>query len=215
MKISGRHLLAVNESVVRMALADPYALRLIIPGCESVEPVGSDEYRVWINLRVGMTVDRFSGILKFRTPPGGRDLEFFADGESPNGLVHCKGQITLDTGDDGETAVCYEAEIDVGGRIATVAPRLLETTARAFARRCLEGLDKQVSRQTRIYTTSLSPAQPTSTSVQPATPLRRKLFLLFFPLAIIFILRIVSRRQARENTQPLAHEFQFQTRPQN
>jgi uncharacterized protein len=215
MKISGRHLLAVNESVVRVALADPYSLRLIIPGCENVEPVGLDEYRVWITLRVGTIVDRFTGLLKFRTLPGSRDLEFLADGESPNGLVHCKGQITLDTGDDGGTAVCYEAEIDVGGRIAMTSPRLLETTARAFARRCLEGLDKQVSRQTRIYTTSLSPSQPASTSVQLIDPLRRKFLLLFFPLAIIFILRILNRRQARETDRPLAHETQLQIHAQN
>jgi carbon monoxide dehydrogenase subunit G len=156
MKISGRQLLAVEESAIRSSLVDPYALRTIIPGCETVEPVGPDEYRVWINLRVGMTTDRYTGLLKLKTPAGGRNLEFLADGESPNGLIYCRGWITLETEEERQTAVCYEAEIDVGGRIATLSPRLLETTARSFARRCLEGLDKQVSRQTRIYTTTIS-----------------------------------------------------------
>jgi carbon monoxide dehydrogenase subunit G len=172
MKISGRQLLAVEESAIRSSLVDPYALRTIIPGCETVEPVGPDEYRVWINLRVGMTTDRYTGLLKLKTPAGGRNLEFLADGESPNGLIYCRGWITLETEGERQTAVCYEAEIDVGGRIATLSPRLLETTARSFARRCLEGLDKQVPGKPAFtpprFRLSRGPrCQPASPNVSP------------------------------------------------
>jgi uncharacterized protein len=212
MKISGRQLLAVEESVIRSSLADPHALRTIIPGCESVEPAGPDEYRVWINLRVGMITDRYTGLLKFKTPAGCQDLEFLADGESPNGLVYCRGRIILEAGDDGETAVCYEAEIDVGGRITTLSPRLLETTARSFARRCLEGLDKQVSRQTRIYTTTISTLERASVSTSFAervTHLRRPFALVFLPLSIYLIFRGIKRSQTREIARQLAREASF------
>ena len=204
MKLQGRHTFAAGREVVWGVLYDPIVLENILPGGEAFEAVAPDEYRVTLHLRVGAIDDRFIGTLWLERVVPFVGFDFQADGESPNGLVNSHGRVYLEEAAEGGTSLCYETDIEVGGRLSTVAARLLETTARAFARRCLEGLEKQVEMRTRIYTSSAVPTAttPTGTTVARLARVRHGATLLGVLLALIFLLRGLDRRR----TQRLARQ---------
>lgn len=204
MKLQGRHTFAAGREVVWGVLYDPIVLESVLPGCEAFEAVAPDEYRVTLHLRVGAIDDRFTGTLWLERVTPFVGFDFQADGESPNGLVNSHGRIYLEEAAEGGTSLCYEADLEVGGRLSTVTARLVETTARAFARRCLEGLERQVEMRTRIYTSSAAPiaTTPTGATVARLAGARRGATLLGILLAVVFLLRGLDRRR----TQRLARQ---------
>ena len=199
MKVAGRHTFAASREVVWGVLYDPVVLESILPGAESFEAVAPNEYRVTLSLRVAQVVDRFVGTLWLEHVALFTGFDFRADGESPDGLVDVHGRLYLENAPEGGTSLCYEADVEVGGRLSNVSGRLLETTARAFARRCLEGLERQVDMRTRIYTTStaLPAPTPTGTTVSRLAGARRAATLLSLLLAIIVLLRGLDRRRTQ------------------
>lgn len=207
MKLEGRYTFAAGREVVWGVLYDPIVLESVLPGCEAFEAVAPDEYRVTLHLRVGAIDDRFSGTLWLKRVVPFVGFDFQADGESPNGLVNSHGRIYLEEAAEGGTSLCYEADLNVGGRLAIVTGRLLETTARAFARRCLEGLERQVDMRTRIYTSSTTPTappSPTGATVARLGGLRRGATLLGLLLAVALVWRGLDRRRTRRIAQQVA-----------
>ncbi len=200
MKLDGRHTFAAGREVVWGVLYDPVVLGSILPGGVSFEAVAPDEYRVTLQLRVGQTVELFSGTLWLERVAPFTGFDFHADGESPDGLVNARGRVYLEDAAEGGTSLCYEAQIEVGGRLSNVTGRLLETTARAFTRRCLEGLERQVDMRTRIYTSlaaPVAPPTPTGTTVRRLAGLRRAATLLGVLVAVLVLLRGLDRRRTR------------------
>ena len=200
MKLAGRHTFAAGREVVWGVLYDPVVLESILPGGESFEAVAPNEYRVTLSLRVGLVVNRFIGTLWLEHVALFTGFDFRADGESPDGLVDVHGRVYLEDAAEGGTSLCYEAEIEVGGRLSSVSGRLLETTARAFARRCLAGLERPVDMRTRIYTTSaapLAPPTPTGTTVRHLAGVRWAATLLSVLVAVIVLLRGLDRRRTQ------------------
>lgn len=209
MRMEGRFTFAASRAVVWGLLYDPVILERILPGCEAFEAVATDEYRITLYLRAGPISDRFVGTLRLDRVEPFTGFDFQADGESPNGLVNCRGRAYLETGEEGRTVLCYEANVYAGGRLASVSGRLLETTARAFARRCLEGLERQVDMRTRIYTSSLAAAPPTTLSPTGSTiarlgALRRGAMALLAVFTLAFFLRAVDRRRTQRLARQLA-----------
>ena len=207
MKLAGRHPVAAGREVVWGVLYDPVVLADILPGVASFEAVASNEYRVTLPLRVGQVVDRFAGTLWLEHVVPFTGFDFRADGESPDGLANAHGRVYLEDAAEGGTSLCYEAEIEVGGRLSSVSGRLLETTARAFARRCLEGLERQVDMRTRIYTSLAAPVPPptpTGATISRLAGLRRGATLLGILLAVVFLLRGLDRRRTQSLAQQVA-----------
>ncbi len=213
MKVEGRHSFAASAELLWALLSDPLALRQLLPGCEAFEAVAANEYRATVRLRVGAATERFDGMLLLEHAVPFTRFDFRAVGESAGGLVNCRGRVYLEdsAGDGGSarhTSLCYEAEIDVGGRLATLSDRLLETTARAFARRTLEGLERHVEMRTRIYTTTVD--LPEAIAPASATTPHRLVAvggvagLLAALLALVLLLRGLDRRRTRRIAREVA-----------
>jgi hypothetical protein len=78
---------------------------------------------------------------------------------------------------------------------------MAQTTDRAFVRRCLEGLEKQVAICTRVYTTSTAPLvvdkTPSFASLHWTAQLRRLAGALFLLLTVMALWRILDQRRTR------------------
>ena len=120
MKLQGRHTFAAGREVVWGVLYDPIVLESVLPGAEAFEAVAPDEYRVTLHLRVGTIDDRFTGTLWLKHVVPFVGFDFQADGESSNGLVNSHGRVYLEEAAEGGTSLCYEADIEVGGRLTAV-----------------------------------------------------------------------------------------------
>lgn len=208
MKVEGRHTLAASREVVWSTLYDPATLGRIMPGCETFEAISAHEFRVALRLRVGQAVDLFSGTLWLERVAPFTGFDFQADGEGASGLIHGRGRLYLEDAAEGQTVLCYEADFEVGGGLATATGRLLQTTARAFARRSLEALERQLDLRTRTYTTAVAPPSPAGPATAQLGEARRVLWFVGILLALALVWRALGRRRgqrlAGEVVAPLA-----------
>ena len=144
MKIVGKHAFAVPRDVVWEAILDPDVLSRTLPGCEDMAPVGEHRFRGKLKMKIGPVQGLFEGGVELLDldPPNGYSLKM--DGKGAPGFVNGAGSLRLEDTDDGGTLLHYDIDARVGGRIAAVGQRLLDSSAKVLTRQGIQGLEKQL-----------------------------------------------------------------------
>ena len=143
MRLEGTYTFEAPRQAVWEALMDPDVLAKVMPGCEKLEQLEENKYKGILNVKVGPVQGKFEGVVTITevNPPEGYSIQ--VDGRGPAGFMKGVGQIRLE--DQGETTLIhYGGDAQVGGRIASVGQRLLDTTAKSMSRQSLEGLHNQI-----------------------------------------------------------------------
>lgn len=207
MRVEGRHTLAADRETVWNLLYDPATFQNILPGVDSFEAISAREFRIVLRLRIGQIVDHFTGTLWLDGVAPLTGFDFQADGESASGLIHGRGRAYLEDAAASDTALCYECDFEVDGPLQSANDRVLTTTARAFARRTLEALERQLVLRTRVYTTTVPPPAldlATRTTAARLGAARRLAAMLGILLFVVFLRRILAQRPAPPASAPLA-----------
>lgn len=167
MKLEGSHTFAAPRDEVWEAMLDPDVLIKALPGCEALEKVGENQYKATLNVRVGPVQGRFSGTVTLSNlnPPASYRMK--VTGQGAPGFVTGEGDITLDE-QDGSTVMRYTGDAQIGGRIASVGQRLLDSTAKSLTRQGLQAVDALI--QARQQTSpqggpAPQPGPPTQTQI--------------------------------------------------
>ena len=144
MKLEGDHLFAAPREAVWETVLDPEVLSHSLPGFERLEEVAENQYEGALNIRVGPVQGKFQGTLELSDldPPSGYHLKM--NGKGASGFVDGQGSIRLEDAEDG-TRLFYDIDAKVGGRIAGVGQRLLDSSAKVLTRQALEGLDQHLA----------------------------------------------------------------------
>ncbi len=139
MKISGTHTLAMPPDRAYAMLLDPAVLAQAIPGCESLEKIGEDEYRMKMKMALAAVSGAFEGKVRIsdKTPPSSFRMD--VDGTGKIGFVKGGGMLTLTAAGEG-TEVTFDGDVQVGGTIAAVGQRLIDTTAKMMIKKFFERL---------------------------------------------------------------------------
>ena len=134
MEMMGEQLIALPQQAVWDALNDPEILKQCIPGCESVEKVSDDEYRMTMVAAVGPVKAKFSGKLTIvnPVPPDSYALAFEGTG-GVAGFGKGTAEVSLTQDSDTVTLLTYKATATVGGKIAQIGSRLIDGVARKMA----------------------------------------------------------------------------------
>lgn len=133
MEMSGEQRIALAQHKVWDALNDPEVLKACIPGCDSIEKVSDEEYKLGITAAVGPVKARFAGRLQLKdlNPPNSYALAFDGSGGAAG---FGKGGATVALTPDGDgTLLRYTANAQVGGKLAQVGSRLIDGVARKMA----------------------------------------------------------------------------------
>lgn len=144
MRLAGSHDLPFPRDAVWEALMDPQVLSRTLPGCEQLERTGDDVFAGRLRVSVGPVRGEFRGTLKLTdlSPPGSYRMRL--DGQGPNGFMNGEGTVQLEDTATG-TRLHYDLDAQVGGRIAGVGQRVLDSSARSVARQGLAGLERQLT----------------------------------------------------------------------
>ncbi len=144
MKIQGDHVFDAPRDVVWETVLDPNALSTSFPGFERLDEVGDNTYEGALNIRVGPVQGKFQGTLALSDldPPNG--YVFKMNGKGAAGFVDGTGHLKL-SDHEGKTRIEYDVDAKIGGRIAGVGQRLLDSSAKVLTRQALEGLDQNVA----------------------------------------------------------------------
>ncbi|MCY3592429.1 MAG: carbon monoxide dehydrogenase subunit G [Acidobacteria bacterium] len=168
MKIKGSHTLAVPRGVVWEAILDPEVLSRTLPGCEDMAPVGDNRFRGKLKMKVGPVQGVFEGGVELLDldPPNGYSLKM--DGKGAPGFVNGNGSLRLEDTDDGGTLLHYEIDAQVGGRIAAVGQRLLDSSAKVLTRQGLQGLEQQLAARAPAPAETAADSASTAEASAPA-----------------------------------------------
>lgn len=125
--------IAAPKEVVYAALQNPEILKQCIPGCEELVQKSENELEAKVVLKVGPVKARFSGDVTLDR--AGAPDAFSLTGHGTGGTAgHAKGgaDVTL-TADGDETILNYEAKAAIGGKLAQLGSRLIQSTAKKLA----------------------------------------------------------------------------------
>ena len=139
MKISGSYTLPLPPEQAYAMMQDPEVLARAIPGCESLEKIGEDEYRMKMKMALASLSGAFEGKVRItdQTPPA--SFRLVVEGTGKIGFVKGDGLLKLTADSDG-TEVAYEGDAQVGGTIAAVGQRLIDGTAKTMIKQFFEKL---------------------------------------------------------------------------
>lgn len=144
MKIQGSYVFEAPREQVWRALLDPGILARTLPGCEKLERVAENEFRGVLNVQVGPVKGQFQGSLLISDLKPAEGYHMKLDGKGPAGFMTGEGDLTL-AGTGSATTLTYDLDSQVGGRIAGVGQRLLESSTKSITRLGLEGLAREIA----------------------------------------------------------------------
>jgi uncharacterized protein len=133
MDMSGSRTVPADIETTWRALNDPQVLKACIAGCESVERVSDNEYRLTMTARVGPVSARFTGriVLADIVAPTSYTLSFEGQGGAA-GFAKGEARVTLADNNPG-TRIDYQAKAQVGGKLAQIGSRLVDGAAAKVA----------------------------------------------------------------------------------
>ena len=133
MTMSGDVQLAANRQAVWAKLNDPAVLKSCIPGCELLEKNSENEFQAVATVKVGPVKARWKGKVRLSDldPPN----SYRISGEGEGGVAgFAKGAAKVSLSDkDGGTLLSYNVEAQIGGKLAQLGQRLINSAAKKTA----------------------------------------------------------------------------------
>jgi carbon monoxide dehydrogenase subunit G len=133
MTMNGTVQLSAPRDAVWAALNSPEVLKVCIPGCEELEKTNDDGFKAVAKMKVGPVSARFKGRVKLSNldPPNGYRIS----GEGEGGIAgFAKGGATVALAEaDGGTLLSYDLEAQIGGKLAQLGQRLINSSAKRLA----------------------------------------------------------------------------------
>lgn len=134
MDMQGSERIEAPIETVWRALNDVEVLRQAIPGCEALEKTAETSMTARVVLKIGPIKAKFDGAVELQNlnPPHSYTIA----GEGKGGLAgFAKGGADVALVEDGPNAtlLTYEVKAEVGGKIAQLGSRLIESTSKKLA----------------------------------------------------------------------------------
>ena len=124
MKIEGSADIPAPREKVWEAFLDPNILAQALPGCEKLEAIGPNEYKATMKVGVAAIKGTFEGKVKLSNLEPPNRYRMAVEGSGGPGFV--RGEAGMQMSDvEGGTKVSYDADVQVGGLIASVGQRML------------------------------------------------------------------------------------------
>jgi carbon monoxide dehydrogenase subunit G len=139
LKISGSYTVPVPKERAYELLQDPVVLAKCMPGTDRLVQIGPDEYEMKMKVIIASMGGLFAGKVRLtdKNPP--ETFKLIVDGSGKIGFLKGEGLLHLASQSD-TTEVRFDGEVHVGGTIASVGQRLLDTTAKMIIKKFFANL---------------------------------------------------------------------------
>jgi carbon monoxide dehydrogenase subunit G len=133
MNMTGEVQLPASRETVWAMLNEPAVLKSCIPGCESLDKDSDNEFRAVATIKIGLVKARWKGKVRFSNldPPNSYSIS----GEGEGGIAgFAKGGAKVSLANkDGGTLLSYNVEAQIGGKLAQLGQRLINSVAKKTA----------------------------------------------------------------------------------
>jgi hypothetical protein len=142
--LDGSAVLHADPDKVWSVITDPSVLARTIPGCESLEQVGDDEYKMQVAVGVGAIRGSYAGEVRLSDQQRPSSYVMHASGAGAPGNVRATVTINLSPTSEG-TALTYSADAVVGGPVAGVGQRMMTGVAKRMAGQFFKAIDDELT----------------------------------------------------------------------
>jgi carbon monoxide dehydrogenase subunit G len=134
MKLTGEQSIPAPRQRVWEGLNDPDILKQCIPGCEEITKASDTEFSARVTAKVGPVKAGFKGkvMLSDLNPPESYRISGQGEG-GVAGFAKGKADVKLLEAGPQETLMSYDVDAQVGGKLAMLGSRLIDSTARSMA----------------------------------------------------------------------------------
>lgn len=168
MKLAGDYKFDAKVDEVWDALFDPAVLAAVLPGCEKLELVDG-LYVGELKIKIGPVQGNFTGKVGLADIVKPKSYTMDVDGRGAPGFVKANAKVRVEPDGDG-TRVFYDADANVGGKIASVGQRLLDASARAIVKQSLDGLHDNIKLRAAAHREAAKPEPAPKPASEPAAP---------------------------------------------
>jgi carbon monoxide dehydrogenase subunit G len=145
-KLTGTFPLAAPPERAYALLQDPGVLARSMPGCESLERIGENEFAMRMKMTLASVAGKFEGKVRIEEPNPPTSFRLVVDGSGRIGFMKGDGLLRIEPAPDG-SAVHFDGDVQVGGTIANVGQRLIETTAKMLIKRFFDKVNGEAAQQ--------------------------------------------------------------------
>lgn len=139
MKVTGTYALGVSQDRAYSLLQTPEVLARCIPGCESIVPIGDNAYQMKMKLAIASIAGLFDGKVRIADQNPPESFRLIVEGNGKIGFMKGEGLLHLVPAGE-STSISYEGDVQVGGTIAAVGQRLIDTTSKMLIKKFFEKL---------------------------------------------------------------------------
>lgn len=133
MELNGQQRIAAPRQKVWDALNDAQVLKACIPGCESLTEDGDGAFDAIVRAKVGPVRAKFTGRVELSDIQPPESYRITGQGKGGAAGV-AKGSAEVSLLEDGDgTLLNYAVTAEVGGKLAQVGSRLVQSTANKYA----------------------------------------------------------------------------------
>lgn len=133
MKLETTRFIHAPREKVWDSLVDVEVLEQCIPGCQSMEQTGENEYALTMKSKVGPVSATFTGELSLRDVVPGESYTLYFEGKGgAAGFSKGSAAVRLEEAEGG-TNLHYTVDAKIGGKIAQLGQRLVDGAARKMA----------------------------------------------------------------------------------
>lgn len=145
MEIVGEQLIPRAQGVTWSSITDPQVLKVCIPGCESMDKTGDNEYAMVMGAKVGPVSARFKSKITLADVDAPNSYTLIFEGQG--GVAgFAKGEARVRLSPEGEaTRLQYTAKATIGGKLAQVGSRLVDGVAKKLAENFFTRFNEHVS----------------------------------------------------------------------
>jgi hypothetical protein len=144
MNLNGTYRFDGPRTTVWTLLQDPDVLAKALPGAQKLTQTGDGRYEGAMKVSVGpVTAAEFAIVVTLADRVAPERYTMKIDGTGGVGFARGTANVELEE-QDGGTLMRYSSDVHVGGRIAAVGQRLLDSVSKMMMRQALEALNREL-----------------------------------------------------------------------
>jgi len=142
MKIEGEHVFKGPREAVWEMFRDPEVLASAMPGTQALNKIDDQHYEGTMNIRIGPVSGTFAGTLAVSDENPPESCTLTVDGRGAPGFAKGVGKVHFTDLGDGTTKMTYSGEVNIGGTLASVGQRMIDSVSKSMIKTAFDTLDK-------------------------------------------------------------------------
>jgi len=142
MNLEGEHIFKGPREDVYMMFRDPEVLATALPGTQSLTKIDDQHYEGAMNIRIGPVSGAFSGKLEVADEVAPEKCTLIVEGRGAPGFAKGTGHVVFTEQGDGTTLLKYSGDVQIGGTLASVGQRMIDSVSKSMIKSAFDTLDK-------------------------------------------------------------------------